>query len=334
MSTLSHEPSRAVRERPRWSLSLVPAMWAGSFVVCLCAPALAGSGVPASVGVAPPRLVYQQSAALASNYTCADVPRQYQRLLLWPGRVSLPPAGQAADDPSWSPSGQRIAFSSGDLLCTNGDGIGQLSARIWVVDATGRNLRALTRGDPVTGGPLDRSPSWSPDGSRIAFARFDITRGAGGIYVVGADGGHLAQLSRQTAVALDWSRDGRSIAFIPGQRLAFGDSAAPRIALLDVHTRRVRTLRHVAAPNAVAWSPGGRTIAVAEDHTITLLGKTGKVVRRIPVPPVPRGYVSGVTWSPDGRHIAYSSGGSIFTIGVDGRDAERILAGNAPDWRP
>jgi len=27
MSTMSHEPSRAVQERPRWSLPLVPELW-------------------------------------------------------------------------------------------------------------------------------------------------------------------------------------------------------------------------------------------------------------------------------------------------------------------
>lgn len=299
-------------------------------VLSVCALTLVGVGAGRE---ARPWLVYQTTAALPSNYSCADVPRAFQRLRVWPGSV-LSTAGRNAQDPAWSPDGKRVAFSSGETLCTNGDGVGQMGAQIWVVDSAGGHAHALTRTNPVSGGPLDRSPSWSPDGARIAFARVDITLGTGGIYVVSADGHRLTRLSRQTALALDWSSDGRSIAFIPGERLAFGEAAAGRVALLDIGSRRVRILRQGVTPNDLAWSPDGRTLAVAEDRAVTVLDATGKIVHRISVPSPSRYYVTGVSWAPDGRRIAYSYGGTIYTVGVDGRGAARIVAGDAPDWRP
>ena len=61
-------------------------------------------------------------------------------------------------EPSWSPDGERIAFTSdrkGDLQ----------NFEIYVIDTDGGNQQRLTnhRGDSGT-------PSWSPDGERIVFA--------------------------------------------------------------------------------------------------------------------------------------------------------------------
>ncbi len=76
--------------------------------------------------------------------------------------------------PSWSPDGKRIAFSSdrkGDL--ENFD--------IYVMDADGGNKQKTTnnRSD-------DESPSWSPDGKRIAFT--SDRDGNRKIYVINAGG--------------------------------------------------------------------------------------------------------------------------------------------------
>ena len=84
-------------------------------------------------------------------------------------------------EPSWSPDGQRIAFSSdrkGDL--DNFD--------IYVMDADGGNQQKLTnhRG-------WDGSPSWSPDGERIVFR--SKRDGNWEIYVMGVDGANQQNLT-------------------------------------------------------------------------------------------------------------------------------------------
>lgn len=66
----------------------------------------------------------------------------------------------AGHSPSWSPSGERIAFSR--------------LGGIWVipVDASGAATGEASR---LTGPPSgeDDCPSWSPDGGQIAFERED-----------------------------------------------------------------------------------------------------------------------------------------------------------------
>jgi dipeptidyl aminopeptidase/acylaminoacyl peptidase len=80
----------------------------------------------------------------------------------------LTPIGTDAQQPSWSPDGQRIAFVVAE------------SSRftIHIMNADGTNSRRLTTG------PRDENPMWSPDSSMIAF-----WRGAGGdIWLMNPDG--------------------------------------------------------------------------------------------------------------------------------------------------
>ena len=65
-----------------------------------------------------------------------------------------------ADDyePTWSPDGSQIAFSSINRGTTTSDSI-------WIVLATGGTPSLLT--DDIGD---DRQPAWSPDGSMIALS--------------------------------------------------------------------------------------------------------------------------------------------------------------------
>ena len=83
--------------------------------------------------------------------------------------------------PSWSPDGERIAFSSdrkGDLK----------NFEIYVMDADGGNEQRLTENRID-----DSSPSWSPDSLRIAFT--SVRDGNTEVYVMDADGGNPHNLT-------------------------------------------------------------------------------------------------------------------------------------------
>ncbi|TEU20501.1 MAG: DUF2157 domain-containing protein [Anaerolineales bacterium] len=81
-------------------------------------------------------------------------------------------------------------------------------ADIYVMDADGSDQTGLTQRPPD-----DRSPAWSPDGSRIAFMSY--RDGNRDIYVMDADGSNQTRLTRDLAndIGPAWSPDGSRIAF-------------------------------------------------------------------------------------------------------------------------
>ena len=86
---------------------------------------------------------------------------------------------------------------------------------IYVMNADGTGQTRLTDNTAY-----DWGPSWSPDGSRIAFysVRVDGAHSDREIYVMNADGTGQTNLTNNDVYDSDpsWSPDGRQIAFVKG----------------------------------------------------------------------------------------------------------------------
>jgi Tol biopolymer transport system component len=139
--------------------------------------------------------------------------------------------------PDWSPDGKRIAL---DLGTDRG-------SEIWVVDADGTNAAAIVRGSSdcaISCGEV-ALPAWSPDGSKIAFVRFQL--GASGLEaavievqeVASGDRRVLFKAPLKTALNYPrWSSDGRSIVFemtrYPDTQITTGTATGSAIAVIDV----------------------------------------------------------------------------------------------------
>jgi Tol biopolymer transport system component len=106
-------------------------------------------------------------------------------------------------DSRLSPDGSRIAFVSARAP-GNRQGI-------WLAEADGSNARQLTHGPGVSQG----SPSWSPNGRRIAFDALgdDPKDSHTHVWIIDADGGTSRRLTPEAGdqVVPTWSYDGRWI---------------------------------------------------------------------------------------------------------------------------
>ena len=103
-------------------------------------------------------------------------------------------------DSRLSPDGRRVAFASARAPGNRMD--------IWVAEADGSNPQQLTHGPGLSQG----SPSWSPDGRRIAFDAMGNDSRIH-LWMIDVDGGVPRQLTAEVGdqVVPTWSQDGRWI---------------------------------------------------------------------------------------------------------------------------
>ena len=114
-------------------------------------------------------------------------------------------------DPRISPDGKQVVYVR---VTVNAKKDGYDTA-LWIVPADGSEPPR-----PFTSGPEDRSPRWSPDGSRLAFVRSvktdkDKDDKVSQIFLISTRGGEAVALTDMPQGASDpvWSPDGRTIAF-------------------------------------------------------------------------------------------------------------------------
>ena len=111
--------------------------------------------------------------------------------------------------PAWSPDGSNIATVRNE--CASGEApsqcSGEVTSSLVVVAADDGTERVLVTNEQV-GQDLStfRLPMWSRNGARIAFSAFTANADASRVFVVDADGTHLADLGDGNV--LQWSPDG------------------------------------------------------------------------------------------------------------------------------
>ena len=154
--------------------------------------------------------------------------------------------------PSWSPDGARIAFSSWHEPTT---GIGSLDIFVTPYE----ELQPVN----ITRSPFhERCPSWSPDGLQLAFER--DRHGNSDIFIVQASGSERTNLTNHEAQDWSpaWSPDGNRIAFTSDR------DGNWEIYVVDVDgSNLVRMTYNEADDQSPSWAPDGQRIAFMSNRT-------------------------------------------------------------------
>ena len=259
-------------------------------------------------------------AALCGIALCAQEPSAKSPEA---GKKSLTPESFLAlrqiRDPQFSPDGSRVAFVVSDPLN------GQKRARhIWLYDKASGGARQLTFSEKS-----ETSPRWSPDGKTLAFLS-DREGDEEQIYLLPMPGGEGMQFTKGKAgvESFAWSPDGKSIAYLAPDpkteaeekkekdkddaRVVDKDDKQPRIRLLDLATKNVRTLTGENWKiESLEWMPDGQSLVVeatskpASDqfvngiYTVWLRGGMDELR-------APHGPIGEVKVSPDGKLVTFA----------------------------
>lgn len=225
----------------------------------------------------------------------------------------------------WSPTGDAIAYMS-YFSGTPG---------IYYVDLASGNKVPIYRE-----GVLNISPTFSPDGRRVAFASAGPDSNID-IYVCDRSCRQPQRLTTSSAIDTNpaWSPDGKHIAFTSSR------SGKPQIFLMDADGQNTRRISFEGEYNeGAAWRPDGQQITYATrrgnrfDIAVTNLVD---LQTRIVTNNDSGASYEEPTFAPDGQRIAFTSRkgktSQIFVMNVDGTGWRQLThEGNssAPDWSP
>ena len=212
-------------------------------------------------------------------------------------------------------TGQRGAFATrvAYVISTGTPAAPQVSLR--VADADGYNTQTIvTSKEPLM------SPSWSPDGRRLAYVSFE--RGKPSIFVQEVFTGQRQKVAAYQGIngAPSWSPDGRSLA------LTLSKDGNPEIYVLNLNSKSLKRLtEHYAIDTEPSWSPDGRHIVFTSDRggkpQIYRISSGGGKAERLTYE---GSYKARASYSPDGRHITI-----VTRQGRDYRIAVLDLQNNA-----
>ncbi|GMQ82407.1 MAG: hypothetical protein BMS9Abin05_1859 [Rhodothermia bacterium] len=274
------------------------------------------------------QILFESEGSIFSVEALGGVPRPIVRPR--PGEADL-------EFPSWSPTGNEIAFTSFD-------------DSLFVINLeTGRRTALASVQEP-------HSPSWSPNGRYIAvisgnddYARNALNVANSTIWIVSTEDGSATRLTSGSSMDMSpvWTPDGLGIVFVS----TAGGGA-------DVRIQRVsKSGLAIGPPYRVTTGLNLHSVRISRDGSQIVAGqfeydqniwrsplRPGVVASASDATPVTTGnqIIEGVFLSPDGSWLAYDSNirgeTHIFKMPADGGNPQQITTGSGPNfvysWSP
>lgn len=254
---------------------------------------------------------------------------------------------QTVSDPRIAPDGSRVAY----VVTSHDPDQEKPRSAIWIVQTRYGTPRRLT--NPREGS--DRSPRWSPDGTRLAF----ISTRKGGrpqVWLIDPTGGEARCLETEQAVSTEpvWSPDGSQIAFAAGVYSKESDSTPYPGAPAGDRERAAEAAANGGKENGRKQS-SGVTVITRLQYKLDGVGLFGDKRSHIFVLPVDgsgpaRRVTSGdfdhqfPAWSPDGKSIYcaarrgsdsdYHNRRDLWRFDLSGGPPALVLGGLGPIMNP
>ncbi|MGA9392270.1 MAG: protein kinase [Candidatus Sulfotelmatobacter sp.] len=170
-------------------------------------------------------------------------------------------------------------------------------------------------------------PRWSPDGRRIAFTTWSLSKPAS-VRIIPFEGGSVQMQLPENTGFPSWSSDGKAIAFnrtVPGKNPDQRDSSQV-IQILDLATQKVSVIPGSEGMELPNWSPDGHYILALAGETKHLWlfelqsQKWGELTKQVARNP---------HWSHSGQYVYFEApsenGSSFMQVQVAKRTIEHIM---------
>jgi len=223
--------------------------------------------------------------------------------------------------PRWSPSGDRIIYTS----------FRDSETALFMHDIQSGVIKKLSQRKG-----LNISAAWMPSGQELALTL--TISGNPDIFLIDTNGAILKRLTKNWGIDVSpaFSPDGKKIAFVSNR------SGSPQIHVLDLVTNQIERLTFEGRYNtSPAWSSLNRIIFTGSTDgrfDIYTISPDGKDLYKVTHN---QGNNEDPCWSPDGRHMAFNSNrvdGSyhIFIANANGENQQQVTfcKGDqlAPSW--
>lgn len=192
-------------------------------------------------------------------------------------------------------TGNKAIFGTKVAFVSSSNDINNQRYQLQIADVDGYNVKTIVSStEPIM------SPTWSPDGNKIAYVSFDNYQSV--IFVKILTTSNRIKVTAFPGIngAPAWSPDGRKLA------LTLSKNGSPDIYILDLASKQLRQLTHNPAINTEpAWSPDGRSLVFTSNQTgkpqLYKIASGGGKPKRLTF----KGrYNASASFSPDGTKIA------------------------------